>query len=108
MTPEDAALCERLKSSAKAFRAYPVYDSDGDPVRLIVQADESDQAAAAIERLSDSNEGLTEDLYQAVLVAYRRGAHDWARLNYPQWINAISAGQEVAPVSSTTLKGADQ
>jgi len=97
MTPEYAELCERLKS-------YRPLDLEwGTPCHH----DICDQAAAAIERLSDSNEGLTEDLYQAVLVAYRSGAHDWVRLNYPQWINAISAGQEVAPVSSTTLKGAD-
>lgn len=44
-----------------------------------------------------NREGLEEDLYQAVLVAYRRGAVEWTMLNYPQWINAISAGLEVCP-----------
>ena len=40
-------LIERLRSSAKAFRENTVYDSEGDPLRLIVQADECDEAAAA-------------------------------------------------------------
>ncbi len=35
----------RLRSSAKAFRENTVYDSEGDPLRLIVQADESDEAS---------------------------------------------------------------
>ena len=62
------------------------------------------EAAACIRELVESennaiqkHEGLEEDLYQAVLVAYRRGAVEWAMLNYPQWINAISAGREVCP-----------
>ena len=62
------------------------------------------EAAACIRELVESennaiqkHEGLEEDLYQAVLVAYRRGAVEWTMLNYPQWINAISAGREVCP-----------
>lgn len=60
-----------------------------------------DEAAACIRELVEvenntiqKREGLEEDLYQAVLVAYRRGAVEWTMLNYPQWINAISAGRE--------------
>lgn len=62
------------------------------------------EAAACIRELVEvendaiqKREGLEEDLYQAVLVAYRRGAVEWTMLNYPQWINAISAGREVCP-----------
>lgn len=47
--------------------------------------------AEEIERLRDSNEGLRTDLFYAVQTAYRRGATEWARLNYPQWIDAIEA-----------------
>ena len=39
------ALIRDLRSSAKAFRENTVYDSEGDPIRLIVQADEADDAA---------------------------------------------------------------
>lgn len=42
------ALIARLKSSAEAFRKYPIYNADGDPVRLTVQADELDEAATAL------------------------------------------------------------
>ena len=42
------ALIANLRSSARAFRENTVYDSEGDPIRLIVQADECDQAATAI------------------------------------------------------------
>ncbi|MEN5176362.1 hypothetical protein [Brevundimonas diminuta] len=55
------------------------------------------EAAACIRETVEKREGLEEDLYQAVLVAYRRGALEWTQLNYPQWINAISAGREVCP-----------
>lgn len=55
------------------------------------------EAAACIREMVEKREGLEEDLYQAVLVAYRRGAVEWTMLNYPQWINAISAGREVCP-----------
>ena len=46
------ALLEGLRGSAKAFRDYPVYNSEGDGAFLTVQADEADQAAAAIEALT--------------------------------------------------------
>ena len=52
MTPsQQAPLVERLKSSAEAFRRYPVYTVDGDAVKLTVQADEADEAAARITEL---------------------------------------------------------
>lgn len=38
-------------------------------------------------------DGLEADLFNAVETAYRRGAHEWARLNYPQWIDRLDANQ---------------
>lgn len=58
------------------------------------------EAAAALRDQQDRREGMEEDLYQAVLVAYRRGAVEWTRLNYPQWFGAISSGREVCPLPS--------
>lgn len=55
------------------------------------------EAAACIREMVERREGLEEDLYQAVLVAYRRGAVTWAEMNYPQWIGALKAGREVCP-----------
>ena len=68
-----------------------------DPQNAIREAETDEQAAACIREMVEKREGLEEDLYQAVLVAYRRGALEWTQLNYPQWINAISAGREVCP-----------
>ncbi|GEM_PF-4474190 len=79
-------LVERLSYSAAANRGL---GRDG----LVALLDE---AAACIRELVDSREGVNEDLYQAVLVAYRRGATEWTRLNYPQWFNAIVAGREAS------------
>ncbi len=53
-------LVSRLRSSAKAFRENSVFDSDGDEVRLIVQADECDEAADRIERLEAGLKGIEE------------------------------------------------
>ncbi len=63
MTPdapqeEAKALVERLTSSAEAFRRYPIFTADGDPVLLTVQADELAEAAAEITRLTDERDAL--------------------------------------------------
>lgn len=42
-----------------------------------------------IERLEDKVQGLEADLYEAVKVAYSRGAFGWARANYPAWIERL-------------------
>lgn len=79
MSPATEALVERLEARILYDRMhYPPVD------KLFVEA------AAALRSLSDSLQGTDEDLYQAVLVAYRRGAREWARLNYPKWIDRIA------------------
>jgi hypothetical protein len=57
-TPDIAGQCERLRSSAAAFREHTVYDSEGDPLRLIAQADEADKAADTLERQAAEIERL--------------------------------------------------
>lgn len=52
------------------------------------------EAAERIEALEDSVFGLTEDLRSAVRVAYWRGATEWARLNYPDWVEALERSDE--------------
>ena len=49
MTDEAKALVEECRLDAKAFRENTVYDSDGDPIRLIANADRLDQYADLIE-----------------------------------------------------------
>lgn len=56
------ALIRDLRSSAKALRENSVYSSDGDPVRLIVQADEAGKAADAIADLRARNDALVNAL----------------------------------------------
>jgi hypothetical protein len=57
-TPDIAGLCEGLRSSAAAFREHTVYDSEGDPLRLTVQAAEADEAADTLERQAAEIERL--------------------------------------------------
>ena len=48
-------------------------------------------APAADDGWRDKAEGLESDLRSAVQVAWRRGAKEWARLNYPQWVEWLEA-----------------
>lgn len=49
------------------------------------------QLRGEVERLRDSVEGLTADLFEAVSVAYSRGAVEWTFLNYRSWVERIEA-----------------
>ena len=42
------------------------------------------------DRAVDKIDGLESDLSAAVEVAYRRGAHEWVRLNYPRDYERLS------------------
>jgi len=55
-------LVEQLLSSAEAFRNHNVYTSDGEPIRLIVQAEECKKAADRIATLEAENTRLREAL----------------------------------------------
>ena len=59
MTDEAKALVEECRLDAKAFRENTVYDSDGDPIRLIANADRLDQYADLIETQAREIERLT-------------------------------------------------
>lgn len=111
MTPPVADLIERLKLMSGTLSDQAVHaqmknvasgHSDWQPSERIISLPLEAAAtltaqAEEIRALRDGAECLTEELYQAVLVAYRRGAHEWAWLNFPQWRDALAAGQEVAP-----------
>ena len=62
------------------------------------------EAAAALRDQQDRHEGMEEDLYQAVLVAYRRGAVEWTRLNYPKWFGWIKDGRACLPSAPNQAK----
>ena len=59
-------------------------------------------APAADDGWRDKAEGLESDLRSAVQVAWRRGAKEWARLNYPQYIDWLEAcGDAWEPAAPT-------
>ena len=62
MTDEAKALVEECRLDAKAFRENTVYDSDGDPIRLIANADRLDQYADLIETQAREIERMREAL----------------------------------------------
>ena len=62
MIDEAKALVEECRLDAKAFRENTVYDSDGDPIRLIANADRLDQYADLIETQAREIERLREAL----------------------------------------------
>lgn len=57
-SPVAGDLVERLRSSAQAFRDYPIFTGDGDPVFLKVQADELDEAAQALSTLASERDTM--------------------------------------------------
>lgn len=60
---ERAALASEARLDAKAFRENTVYDSGGDPIRLIANANRLDQYAYRIEVLEAENAWLREALH---------------------------------------------
>jgi hypothetical protein len=57
----------------------------------------SEEAVLTIAQLTMEKEQLMEkidcvetELFEAVQVAYYRGATEWARLNYPNWIDRLT------------------
>lgn len=98
-------MTQPLKERLVAVTERLDWSEGGPAIKPVPINPDGPEALARIEVLEDSNEGLTEDLYQAVLVAYRRGAHEWAWLNYPQWRDALAAGREVCPARSALNEG---
>ena len=70
MTDEAKALVEECRLDAKAFRENTVYDSDGDPIRLIANADRLDQYADLIETHAREIERLRGALEQIAQADY--------------------------------------
>lgn len=60
-TSRSGDLVKECRLDAKAFRENTVYDSDGDPIRLIANAERLDQYADCIEALEAENERLRDD-----------------------------------------------
>lgn len=67
-----------------------------------------EEAAAALRDQQDRHEGMEEDLYQAVLVAYKRGAVTWVEMNYPKWFGWIKEGRALLPSAPNQAKEADK
>jgi hypothetical protein len=52
-----------------------------------------DDVAADLNDCYDKIEGLSADLDAAIEVAWKRGAHDWVRLNYPKHYTRFVHGE---------------
>lgn len=61
----------------KPMRATPAKDIQDHVMNVNIPKSEGEWWA------KDKIEGLEADLESAVKVAFRRGAHEWVRLNYP-------------------------
>ena len=59
---ERASLANEARLDAKAFRENTVYGSEGDPIRLIANANRLDQYADRIEALEAENARLRDAL----------------------------------------------
>ena len=58
---------------------------------------------ARIRELDDEAEALDSELTMAVEVAYRHGAHEWARLNFPslyEELSGVPARENQAPAAA--------
>ena len=60
MTDTRLPICDGMRSSAKAFRDHPIYDSAGEGVYLVIQAEELERAADIIDALVGAVEALVE------------------------------------------------
>ncbi len=89
-TPDIAGQCKKLRASAAAFREHTVYDSEGDPLRLTVQAAEADEAADTIERQAAEIERLRGALRNIQIEAEREEGR-WVHLKRVIAINARAA-----------------
>ncbi|ANI79044.1 hypothetical protein [Sphingobium sp. EP60837] len=98
-----ADLIVGLQQSAKAFRENTVYDSEGDPLRLIVQADENDAAADAISRLEREKAVLVGLVETAFSIINHTGVAAYlSARNLPLFCTAMDWVGEVSPLLSRT------
>ena len=96
MTPDHSALIERLDLIVAELEGLP-------HVKQTVA-----EAAAALRDQQDRHEGMEEDLYQAVLVANKRGAVTWVEMNYPKWFGWIKEGRACLPSAPNQAKEAGE
>jgi hypothetical protein len=101
---EERDLIERLEDPN--FRGAMLHLLDWTTLDLMhVEAvSEITRLRREVERLSDSVDGLKSDLFEAVSVAYNRGAVEWGFLNYRSWIDRIEANSR-ANAERANLKG---
>jgi hypothetical protein len=95
---DHSALIERMEAFSSAEQTDTPWVAD----ELVAEA------AAALRDQQDRHEGMEEDLYQAVLVAYKRGAVTWVEMNYPKWFGWIKEGRACLPSAPNQAKEAGE
>lgn len=95
-------LLEGLRSSAKAFRDNPVYNSEGDGAYLVTHAEELEAASDLLESLQSELSAMRE----RVEAAYREGARsmaNWRKCEGAETVNDSLIGEMWCESEARTL-----
>ena len=103
MTDEAKALVEECRLDANAFRENTVYDSDGDPIRLIANADRLDQYADLIETQAREIERLRLDV-EAQEALQVSAYHAGLRAGWNFGVSDDNAGMQAAMANTDHIK----
>lgn len=58
--------------------------------RLLKSAQQAEEAITLLEEAADKIDGLETDLCEAVRIAFKYGAKDWVKMNYPDIHEALT------------------
>jgi outer membrane murein-binding lipoprotein Lpp len=87
-------VSERINKLISAASTVTLYNLNGVGNRKGIEAglaSAQQDLADYVETLEDKVEGLSSDLDSAIEVAFKRGATEWTRLNYPEHYKRFTA-----------------
>ena len=96
-------LVKECRLDAKAFRENTVYDSDGDPIRLIANAERLDQYADRIEALEAEVKRLRLDV-EAQEALQVSAYHAGLRAGWNFGVSDDNAGMQAAMANTDHIK----
>lgn len=95
------AIADLVEKAQVAMRDHPSVRAVKDRAPAPVGGGKEEDVG----KWQDKAEGLEADLRSAVMVAWKRGAHEWCRLNYPQWVEWLEAEHATPPVAPAREEG---